>query len=361
MKKFVSVLSIFVLIINMLSFPALAYTEVVYSGYEGEYFVSIDSQRPWFGYSLKVYEITQEYISFDFQYEKPGHAVGYTADKAYFINGNTAVGYGTTFYADSSENVLGVKYEFLFSNNKINLKIYISDAADPAYNIDYSCSGTITVPESDELITVTVNGVPLVFDQQPVMKDDRVMVPIRKVFEALGADVYWDEGEWIGGEWQRITAIKNNTLVQMEQCLSGDGIWSFSKRELSQDELSLKPLNLYIQPVIINDRTLIPVRAISEALGADVYWDDKTNTVIITGDTSGNRKTDEENAAIEAFNAETAYNMIKNKYYIFQGEGAPNFDAKGKFYQFMVSSDGTSQGSIILIKVYHDGTIEKQQ
>lgn len=356
MKKIVSFLVVCMLSMNILNISIFAYTEVDYSSYIGDWqWVSESAGEDRFSLGsadLKITECTNSYVDFVFSvtaYHFIDEIKGYHIPIVNNIATLTAQGNNNWSWAVT----------LTFNNDGIWFETDVKNKGFGQLTKQGFQLITHTIEEDN--IAVTVNGVPLVFDQQPVMKDDRVMVPIRKVFEALGADVYWDEGEWAGGEWQCITAIKNNTLVQMEQCLSGDRIWSFSKRELSQDDLSLKPLNLYAQPIIVNDRTLIPVRAISEALGATVEWNDKTKTVIITGDTSGNRRTDEENAFIEAFNSQTACNMIKNEYYILQEEGMPHFDKKGKFFNFMVSSDGTNQGSIILIKVYHDSTIEKQQ
>ena len=42
-------------------------------------------------------------------------------------------------------------------------------------------------------ITVTVNGENLTFDSEPIIKNDRLLVPMRAIFEALGADVSWND------------------------------------------------------------------------------------------------------------------------------------------------------------------------
>ena len=62
-------------------------------------------------------------------------------------------------------------------------------------------------------------------------------------------------------------------------------------------------IQIYTQPIILNGRTLVPVRAITEAFGANVNWDGSTQTVIITGDTSGQRKSDEEIKRVDEFDA----------------------------------------------------------
>ena len=43
-------------------------------------------------------------------------------------------------------------------------------------------------------------------------------------------------------------------------------------------------ITLDVPPQVVNDRTLVPARAVAESFGADVKWDGSTRTVIITLD-----------------------------------------------------------------------------
>ncbi len=355
MKKFVSFLVVCILSMNILNISVFAYTEVDYSSYIGDwYWISESAGEDRFSLGsadLKITECTNSYVNFTFSvtaYHFTDEIKGYQVPIVNNTATLTAQGY----------NQWSWTVTLIFNNDGIWFETDVKN--NGCGQLTKSGFQLITHNIEEDNISVTVNGVPLVFDQQPVMKDDRVMVPMRKVFEALGADVYWDEHDIGGGIEPIITAIKNGTIIRLTMDLEGDGNWYMLKGKLGED-LSFKEIDLYTQPIIVNDRTLIPVRAVAEALSTAVEWNDETKTVVITGDTSGNRKTDEENALIEAFNAETAYNMIKDKYYILQAEGEPCFDEKGKFFNFMVSSDGTNQGSVILIKVYYDSTILKQR
>lgn len=121
--------------------------------------------------------------------------------------------------------------------------------------------------ENDE-ISVLVGGSKLEFDVQPQIIDGRTMVPMRKIFEALGANVQWV------GEANLIIATKGLNIMAMEI-----GKNTFSVTNIATQET--KNIELDVSPVIIDSRTLVPVRAISEALNMKVDWDNETRTVLI--------------------------------------------------------------------------------
>lgn len=127
----------------------------------------------------------------------------------------------------------------------------------------------ITTHASD--ITVLLNGTPIVFDQPPIMQEGRTLVPMRAIFEAMGAGIEWD------GETQTISGTRGDMVVimqigdtRMTVAGLGGGGWDF------------QTIYLDVPPQIVNDRTLVPVRAVAESFNADVGWDGYTQTVIIT-------------------------------------------------------------------------------
>lgn len=111
-------------------------------------------------------------------------------------------------------------------------------------------------------IKVTVNGKQLNFDQPPVALNGRTLVPLRAIFEAMGATVEWDE------DTQTVTSRKDYTTVRLTL---GD----------SNMYLNGYSIPLDVPAQAFNGRTLVPVRAITEAFGADVNWDQNDNTVVI--------------------------------------------------------------------------------
>lgn len=126
--------------------------------------------------------------------------------------------------------------------------------AEPAY---------VPAETAARTISVTLNGQKLIFDQDPVMENDRVLVPMRKIFEALGADVYWDEAE------QTAIAERNGKII----------IIPIGKNYMT---VNGSRVTLDVPARLIGGRTLVPARAVSEALGCAVDWNDPAQTVIIT-------------------------------------------------------------------------------
>lgn len=68
----------------------------------------------------------------------------------------------------------------------------------------------VALPTRAADIQVEVDGRMLVFDQSPIMENDRVLVPIRALAEALGANVSWY------GVSQRVTAIKGTDILSLQ-------------------------------------------------------------------------------------------------------------------------------------------------
>lgn len=109
---------------------------------------------------------------------------------------------------------------------------------------------------------VMLNGKYLVFDQPPINRNGRILVPMRAIFEALGADVDWDNN------LRRVTGTMEGREVQLT---IGD----------TTAYINGTPALLDVPATIENSRTLVPVRFISESLDAEVNWDKITNTAII--------------------------------------------------------------------------------
>ena len=111
-------------------------------------------------------------------------------------------------------------------------------------------------------IKVMIDGRYIDFDVQPQLINDRTMVPVRAIFEALGANVDWDDATWTvisdKGDTKVTLAINDNILYK-----NGVGI------------------ELDVPAQLVDSRTLVPVRAISEAYGCWVDWNNELNTVII--------------------------------------------------------------------------------
>ena len=112
-------------------------------------------------------------------------------------------------------------------------------------------------------ITVFLNGEQLVFDVQPTLENGRTLVPMRAIFEALGAEVSWDN------ETFTAVAVKDGTTIAM----TIDDNILFKNGEVTELDVPAR---------LVDGRTLVPVRAVSEGLGADVQWDNENWIVNIT-------------------------------------------------------------------------------
>ena len=108
-----------------------------------------------------------------------------------------------------------------------------------------------------------LDGKALTFDVPPQLINNRTMVPLRAIFEAMGAKVDWD------GDTETVTGTKDSTVVILK---IGDTSPTINGTVVTIDQPG----------VIVNDRTLAPLRFVAEAFGGIVDWDDNTQTASIT-------------------------------------------------------------------------------
>lgn len=137
-------------------------------------------------------------------------------------------------------------------------------AAAAATALCAACAVTATAQMNP--VRVVVNGQPIAFEgTQPRMVDGRVLVPLRGVLEDIGAAVDWRPAT------QTVIATKAETEIDMP---IGSRIATVNGR----------PVTLSVPAVVIDGRTMVPLRFMSEALGARVRWSGDTDTVrIATG------------------------------------------------------------------------------
>lgn len=112
-------------------------------------------------------------------------------------------------------------------------------------------------------LVVYINGVKQIYDQPPVIENGRTIVPLRGVFENLGASVQWDSKQ------QLVTANRSGTKIQLK-------IGSKSPK------VNGKVVPIDVPAKVTNGRTLVPLRFVGEALGATVNYDSKNKRIDIT-------------------------------------------------------------------------------
>lgn len=137
-------------------------------------------------------------------------------------------------------------------------KIHFGASGDSADN---------TTPDTNApAISVMLDNVDLIFDQPPILINDRTMVPIRVIFEAMGYTVEWDN------ETQTATSIKGNDKIVVQL---NNSIIKYTTNGESGEYIC------DVVPQIVSDRTLVPARAVAESAGCTVEWDPIFNTVLI--------------------------------------------------------------------------------
>jgi hypothetical protein len=122
--------------------------------------------------------------------------------------------------------------------------------------------GTVVPTAAQSVVQVVVNGQAVNFDQPPVERAGRVFVPLRGVFEMLGASVVYQNGQ--------INATGHGRTISLQ-------IGS------TQALVNGQPQYMDVPPFVIGSRTLVPLRFIAQALGAAVEWNPNSSTVNITG------------------------------------------------------------------------------
>jgi uncharacterized protein YbbC (DUF1343 family) len=121
----------------------------------------------------------------------------------------------------------------------------------------------IYADQPNRVIAVYVEGQRVVFDVAPFIdENNRVIVPLRAIGEALGAEIDWDEG----------TRTAKFSKKGREVLFVIDSQEALVNREVTSMDTC---------PVIKDGRTMLPLRYVGEFLGAKVDWDDQTSTVQI--------------------------------------------------------------------------------
>ncbi len=127
--------------------------------------------------------------------------------------------------------------------------------AEGAANTDKPAAATKTIILQIGSTAVLVDDQAIINDVAPVIRNDRTLVPIRVITEALGGQVAWNEAA------KEVTLTVNGKEIKMT---IGKALEKYG-----------------VAPVIIGGRTFVPVRFVADELGAVTTWDDATKTVTI--------------------------------------------------------------------------------
>ncbi len=167
-----------------------------------------------------------------------------TADKGYKVSAVTAT--------DANGNKLSVKsagtdkYTFIMPTGKVSVK---ASFVQEGVNTD-----AIIMQIGSK--TIQAYGKTITNDAYPLIVNNRTMVPIRVVTETLGGTAVWNEAA------RTVTLVINGKTITMTI------------------DVTLEKYG--VAPIIINNRTYVPIRFVAEELGADVQWNETTQQITIT-------------------------------------------------------------------------------
>jgi len=194
-----------------------------------------------------------------------------TIQKSYSLFGNVQVGGNTlvrdvdyTVVSGSGSTIITLKPDYLETLNLGRHNITVSFTDNVTLRTTFTVEEEEAEPDPDPVTvirltigsaTFTVNGVSWTMDTEPFIIQDRTMVPVRFIAEALGADVSWDADALTA-----VIVLDGTTLrVPIGELVPGMDV-----------------------PAMLKDnRTFVPLRFIIEALGCQVEWDEDTGTVEI--------------------------------------------------------------------------------
>jgi hypothetical protein len=122
----------------------------------------------------------------------------------------------------------------------------------------------ITNSDSKLAVKVTVDGERIDFKGAPPQaQGSRIMVPMRGIFEHMGANLLWNQRA------QTVTARRGDSTV----------VVTVGKADAMVDG---KPTTVETPPIVAQGRVMVPLRFLAEALGAKVEWLGADRTVAIT-------------------------------------------------------------------------------
>lgn len=146
---------------------------------------------------------------------------------------------------------------------------------------------------------MTANGIEKEIDSEPMIINQRTLLPIRTIIEEIGGTVDWNK------ETQEIILTYQGNTIR----LVIDSTTAY---------LNDTAITIDTAPMIINGRTMLPIRFIAESFHFDVVWDNQTITIT-------KQETAEQQLTIENTNTEQSNNKQGNITALSVGFGADTF------------------------------------
>jgi hypothetical protein len=175
--------------------------------------------------------------------------------------------YGNLYFADNGGNVIsldrqGKERYMLIRNDSAMTSVSLSASGRGDLFCLMENLGLFSIQASTAPIRIDLNGQEQYYGQEPVIVNGTTLVPMRGLFEALGADVKWDDAT------QSVTGTKDRHIVELQ--IGG-------KSALVDGRI----VALEAEPALIDSRTMIPLRVVAEAFGATITWDGANRAISI--------------------------------------------------------------------------------
>lgn len=169
---------------------------------------------------------------------------------------------GKSYSSDSKEFVCFPKQSDISDEYIIRINM-TADSTKGYYHYDYVYKWMSQKPSESGDIIIMLDNTRLVTDMAPVNINGRIMLPVRSILEALGAEIQWDSST------KTVTASKQDKDIKLK---------INSTTAIVNGETKI----LDVPASIINGKTFVPVRFIAESFGADVDWNPKDRIILIT-------------------------------------------------------------------------------
>jgi len=216
-------------------------------------------------------------VSSDHTIEAQFEAITFTITASAGSGGSISpTGAVTVNYSDSKTFTITPNSGYKISNVKVDggsvgsVSSYIFQNITSSHTIEATFEKEIT--QTVIILQIgksnfTVNGISNTLDSPPVIKNSRTLLPIRAVIEALGGSVSWDATE------RKVTVSLSSTTIEL---------WiGKSTAKVNGIDTPIDSTNNKVVPEIINSRTMLPLRFVTENLGCDVQWDGTMKTITI--------------------------------------------------------------------------------
>jgi len=188
---------------------------------------------------------------------------------------------------------------------------------------------------SASAINVVVNGKKLTMAQPPTMHNNRVMVPLRDVYEELGVAVFYGQGV--------ANCVTKDKTITISEYWGAENYYLYyiNDEETESDQ----------PPITRNGKIMVSVRMIAESLGVSISWDKPSETVTVTGTIPDSVKlSKEEIDAANAFTLAVAREKAAdNNYYKF-------FEENGSFWNSYPSYSNGIKSCYNLHYTYGEGS-----